>query len=186
MAIPLVAAVYDTPFGDLAVLVTPEDAVVRASGFHSAADMSLRVAPELHARGWELGELPQIESVIGKWLAGDGSGLRDIPVEQPGGPFFQQVWETMRDVPSGETVSYQEIAEAAGRPRAMRAAGTACARNNIALFIPCHRVVKSGGALGNYGFGGVEMKAAMIALEAAGASRAADAGSVPAAAEVER
>jgi len=47
----------------------------------------------------------------------------------------------------------------------MRAVGTACARNNVAPFIPCHRVVKSGGALGSYGFGGVGVKAAMIALE---------------------
>ncbi|WP_430868196.1 methylated-DNA--[protein]-cysteine S-methyltransferase [Demequina aurantiaca] len=165
MTIPLVAVQYDTPFGDLAVLVSPEDEVVRASGFHSAADMALRVSPRQRARGWEPGELPRIDEAVEAWLAGDGFLLRGIPVEQDGGPFFQEVWETLRDVPSGETISYQELAEAAGRPRAMRAAGTACARNNIAPFVPCHRVVKSGGALGSYGFGGVEMKAAMIALE---------------------
>ncbi|WP_062210808.1 methylated-DNA--[protein]-cysteine S-methyltransferase [Demequina oxidasica] len=175
MPLPLVAAEYDTPFGDLAVLVSPEDGTVRSAGFHAAADMALRVAPSQRGRGWEPGDLPHIDAAVAAWLSGDGSLLRDIDVQQEGGPFFQEVWETMRDVPNGETISYRDLAEAAGRPRAMRAAGTACARNNIALFIPCHRVIKSGGALGNYGFGGVEMKAGMIALEHKGAAQADDA-----------
>lgn len=165
MDAPLLAKEYKTPFGELAVLMTPEDAVVRASGFRSLGDMALRVASPLIARGWERADMPLIDDVIERWLDGDGDALREVAVNQSGGPFFHEVWETMREVPSGETVSYRELAEAAGRPRAMRAAGTACARNNIAPFIPCHRVVKSGGALGSYGFGGVEMKAAMIALE---------------------
>lgn len=183
MTLPLVAAQYDTPFGDLAVLASPEDYVVRAAGFHSTADMALRVAPAQRARGWEPGDLPQIDAAIEAWLAGDGALLRGIRVKQDGGPFFQEVWETMRDIPSGETMSYQELAEAAGRPRAMRAAGTACARNNITPFIPCHRVVKSGGVLGGYGSGGVELKAAMLALEQRGKALSADADSRRAAAE---
>jgi len=175
MTHPLVATEYDTPFGDLAVLMSPADAVVRAAGFHPAADMALRVAPAFGARGWEFGESPQIDAVIEAWLGGDGDALRTVAVEQDGGPFFQEVWETMRAIPSGETLSYQELAEAAGRPRAMRAAGTACARNNIAPFIPCHRVVKSDGTLGGYGYGGLETKAAMLALEKRGRVPAADA-----------
>ncbi|WP_061963063.1 methylated-DNA--[protein]-cysteine S-methyltransferase [Demequina aurantiaca] len=183
MPLPLVAAEYDTPFGELAVLVSPEDGVVRSAGFHTAADMALRVSLRQLSRGWAPGELPHIDAAVEAWLSGDGSLLRGIDVQQDGGPFFQEVWETMRDVPSGETISYQELAEAAGRPRAMRAAGTACARNNIALFIPCHRVIKSGGALGNYGFGGVEMKAGMIALEQRASPQEDDAAPLRAVAE---
>lgn len=186
MVLPLVAAEYDTPFGDLAVLVSPEDGAVRASGFRSIADMALRVAPVQRALGWEPGDLPDVDAAIEAWLAGDGALLRRVKVQQDGGPFFQAVWETMRDIPCGETLSYQELAEAAGRPRAMRAAGTACARNNITLFIPCHRVVKSGGVLGGYGSGGVELKAAMLALEQRGKGSAADADSPRAAADASR
>jgi methylated-DNA-[protein]-cysteine S-methyltransferase len=178
MTRPLIATEYDTPFGDLAVFVSPEDSVVRASGFFSLADMAMRLASGHGARGWEVGDLPRVDEAIEAWIEGDGMPLRSIAVEQPGGPFFQEVWETMRDVPYGETISYQELAEAAGRPRAMRAAGTACARNTIALFVPCHRVIKSGGELGNYGFGGVEMKAAMIAHERGGTIGVAQQGQV--------
>ena len=59
----------------------------------------------------------------------------------------------MRKIPVGKTMSYAEIAKRAGSPDAVRAAGSACARNLIAPIVPCHRVVKSGGALGNYGYG---------------------------------
>ena len=165
MTSPLLAKEYQTPFGDLVVFLTPEDAVVRAAGFRPLLDTAMTLSAPYAARGWESGEMPQIDDVVRRWLAGDGGALREVAVEQHGGPFFQEVWMTMRDVPSGETISYGQLAEAAGRPRAMRAVGTACARNNVAPFIPCHRVVKSGGALGSYGFGGVEVKAAMIALE---------------------
>ena len=59
----------------------------------------------------------------------------------------------MRKIPAGKTWSYADLAERAGSPSAVRAAGTACAKNLIAPIIPCHRVIKSGGALGNYGYG---------------------------------
>lgn len=162
----LTASTYGTPFGDLAVFVTPEDGVVRASGFRPLPEIAERLSCTVARRGWELGDLAHIDAVVQAWLAGDGNALRSVDVEQDGGPFFQEVWTAMREVPSGKTISYQELAATAGRPRAMRAAGTACARNNVAPFIPCHRVVKSGGELGSYGFGGVVVKAAMLDLEA--------------------
>ncbi|WP_296665793.1 methylated-DNA--[protein]-cysteine S-methyltransferase [Demequina sp.] len=162
---PLVAASYDTPFGTLRVLLTPEDGTVRSSGFRPLRDSVAALPAGLQARGWVEGDQPDVAAAIGAWLDGDGDAITAIPAAQEGGPFFQELWAQLRTVPSGTSVSYQELAEMAGRPRAMRAAGTACARNNLAPFVPCHRVVKSGGRLGSYGYGGESMKAGMLVLE---------------------
>jgi methylated-DNA-[protein]-cysteine S-methyltransferase len=79
-------------------------------------------------------------------------------------PFRRAVLETLRDVPRGATVSYGELAARVGNPRAARAVGSACARNPVPIVVPCHRVLPSGGKLGNYG-GGPERKRALLALE---------------------
>ncbi|WP_042215781.1 methylated-DNA--[protein]-cysteine S-methyltransferase [Demequina mangrovi] len=164
---PLTGTSLETPFGTLTVLVTPEDGVVRSSGFRPMRDTLAALPSRLQARGWAEGPLPEVVDAIAAWLEGDGDAITAVPVAQEGGPFFQEAWEQLRTVPSGSAVSYQELATMAGRPRAMRAVGTACARNNIAPFVPCHRVIQSGGRLGSYGFGGNEVKAAMLALEGA-------------------
>ncbi|WP_082092182.1 methylated-DNA--[protein]-cysteine S-methyltransferase [Demequina pelophila] len=176
IATPLVSARYETPFGDLHVLTTPDDGVVRASGFQALRDCVAALAPEFAARGHAPGEQPTVADAVAAWLAGDGDALARVPVEQSGGPFLQEVWERLRAVPGGTTVSYAELAEMAGRPRAMRAVGTACARNGVAPFVPCHRVVRTGGALGAYGYGGTAVKAAMLELEG---STVSGAGSAP-------
>jgi methylated-DNA-[protein]-cysteine S-methyltransferase len=76
-----------------------------------------------------------------------------LPIEQPGGDFFQAAWKVMREVPAGETITYSELADRVGSPRAVRAAGSACARNRIAPIVPCHRIVRAGGNLGGYYYG---------------------------------
>ena len=83
---------------------------------------------------------------------------------------MQRVWEAMRKIPSGQVMTYGELAAAAGNPRAARAVGHACSTNTLAPFVPCHRVVASTG-LGNYGFGGPEVKARMLRLEGAPVAR---------------
>ncbi len=83
----------------------------------------------------------------------------------PKGTAFQQkVWSELSAIPYGEVRSYQEIAEAIGKPGASRAVGQANGRNPVAPFVPCHRVVAAGGGIGGYG-GGVELKRKMLALE---------------------
>src|SRR5690606_6295705 len=126
----------------------------RASGFRSLAATAQSVPPSLRSTPLTDGKVPAVTRAIEAWLAGDGSLLGTVNVAQEGGPFFQQAWAALRTVPSGVAVSYQELAEMAGRPKAVRAVGTACARNAVAPFVPCHRVVKSGGQLGHYGYGG--------------------------------
>ncbi|NTV39324.1 MAG: methylated-DNA--[protein]-cysteine S-methyltransferase [Demequinaceae bacterium] len=161
----LIHALFETPFGELNVFASA-DGVVRASGFRGIGDIASQLASPWRGRDWIDGDLPVVSEAVSRWLEGDGDALASVPVAQDGGPFFQQVWETLRHVPGGEPLSYKELAEAAGSPRAMRAVGTACARNAVAPFVPCHRVVNAGGRLGSYGYGGASIKAAMLALEA--------------------
>lgn len=94
-----------------------------------------------------------VADAVRAYLAGRVTALDAVPVRQPGGPFQQAAWAVMREIPPGQTWSYAEVAAKAGRPSATRAAGTACARNRVAPFVPCHRVVRSDGSLGGYAFG---------------------------------
>jgi AraC family transcriptional regulator of adaptative response/methylated-DNA-[protein]-cysteine methyltransferase len=77
----------------------------------------------------------------------------DVPVDLHGTPFQRQVWNELRRIPYGQTRTYRDIAVAVGKPNAARAVGQACGCNPVALIIPCHRVVASGGGLGGFGWG---------------------------------
>lgn len=100
----------------------------------------------------------------------------DLPLHTDGTPFEESVWAALRRIPHGELRSYQQIAAAVGRPTASRAVAQACAHNNVAVLIPCHRVVRQSGELGGYRWG-VERKQALLDAERAAAetSRPADA-----------
>lgn len=98
-------------------------------------------------------KIPVIIDLINDYFAGDISALNSIQVRQPGAPFSQAAWKAMKKVKPGAVISYADLAERAGSPAAVRAAGSACAKNAIVLIVPCHRIVKTGGALGNYAYG---------------------------------
>jgi AraC family transcriptional regulator, regulatory protein of adaptative response / methylated-DNA-[protein]-cysteine methyltransferase len=88
----------------------------------------------------------------------------DLPLHYPGTPFQSAVWSALLEIPYGRTCSYQEVARTVGRPRAVRAVGTANGMNRIAILIPCHRVVNANGELGGYG-GGLWRKRRLLELE---------------------
>lgn len=90
----------------------------------------------------------------------------DLPLDVRGTAFQQRVWSALRQIPVGETASYQAIAEKIGAPRAVRAVAQACAANSLAVAIPCHRVVRQDGDLSGYRWG-VERKRALLEREAA-------------------
>jgi len=98
-------------------------------------------------------DLPIITELLKDYFDGDLQALDGISVDQPGEKFSQLAWKGMRKVSPGKTISYADLAKKAGSPDAVRAAGSACARNLIAVVVPCHRIVKTGGALGNYAYG---------------------------------
>ena len=81
-----------------------------------------------------------------------------------GTAFQQRVWDALRKIPAGETASYTQIAQRIGAPKSARAVAQACASNTLAVAIPCHRVVRSDGALSGYRWG-VERKRELLARE---------------------
>ncbi len=99
-----------------------------------------------------------------------GIGL-DLPLDVRGTVFQQRVWQALREIPVGETLSYAEVARRIGSPSAVRAVAGACAANPLAVAIPCHRVIRNDGALSGYAWG-VERKRALLGREASGAGAA--------------
>jgi len=165
---PLEALELATPVGTLAVLVTPEDGVVRAAGFTPVAEQQGRLPAVLAARGARPGSADgpaaAVVAAVAAYSDGETGALDAVPVAQPGGAFLQRAWLALREVPPGTTVSYATLAARAGSAAAVRAAGSACSRNLVAPFVPCHRVVHSDGTLGGYYYGR-SMKARLLAHE---------------------
>lgn len=83
----------------------------------------------------------------------DVSELANVPLDPIGTPFQKKVWEALRKIKKGETKTYREVAEMIGAPTAVRAVASAIARNNIAILIPCHRVIRSDGSIGEFRWG---------------------------------
>ncbi|HVX68951.1 MAG TPA: methylated-DNA--[protein]-cysteine S-methyltransferase [Mycobacteriales bacterium] len=137
-----------TPTGSLAILA--RDGVVVAAGFATIEEMAARVDDGTPRRRRDLGPVTR---ALSAYFDGDLAAMDDVAVDQPGGDFFQAAWKVMREVPAGETITYTELAERVGRPRAVRAAGSACARNRIAPIIPCHRILRADGNVGGYYYG---------------------------------
>jgi methylated-DNA-[protein]-cysteine S-methyltransferase len=147
-------------------VVADQDGVVVASGFdHPDAVVARLTAAQRSAGVTTVTDLGPVSAAMRRYLAGDGEALDTVAVSQPGGPFQQEVWQALRAIPAGETWSYAGLATKAGRPAATRAAGSACARNQVAPFVPCHRVVRSDGTLGGYAYGS-DVKRWLLALEA--------------------
>ncbi|TPL85991.1 methylated-DNA--[protein]-cysteine S-methyltransferase [Mesorhizobium sp. B2-3-12] len=105
-------------------------------------------------------------AAIARFIETPGAGL-DLPLDtRHGTPFQQRVWEALRTIPCGVTVTYTALARRLGMPDGARAVATACAANAIALGIPCHRVLRADGALSGYRWG-IERKRALLEREAA-------------------
>jgi methylated-DNA-[protein]-cysteine S-methyltransferase len=148
----------DTPVAPWSV-VTDGDVVV-ASGF---CDLDVLLA-RLEASVDVVQPTGHAADAVRGYLAGQHDSIADVNVRQPGGEFFQEIWRAMRGIEAGSTWSYRELATKAGRPDAVRAAGTACARNLVAPFVPCHRVVRADGSLGGYAYG-LDVKRWLLAQE---------------------
>jgi methylated-DNA-[protein]-cysteine S-methyltransferase len=166
-------APVDSPFGRLLVARTDRGVVRLALPSHRGAQRSEDEVLEDLARfvSPRVLESPARLDEERRELEDYFEGRRDhfdVPVDwklTPAG-FRNRALHAVARIPYGETRTYGQIAEQAGNARAFRAAGTACGRNPIPLIVPCHRVVQTGGGIGNYG-GGPEMKRALLDLEGA-------------------
>jgi methylated-DNA-[protein]-cysteine S-methyltransferase len=137
-----------TPAGPLTIVAT-DSGVVRAAGF---TDDVAQLVPGTTPRTRP--DLGDISKAVHAYLDGDLSAIDQIPVDQPGGgSYLVAAWQALRDSRPGEPLTYTTLAARAGRPAAVRAAANACARNAVALFVPCHRVLRTDGGLGGYRWG---------------------------------
>lgn len=145
----------DTPIGPFTIVGRAK--TVLASGFTADEDELVALIPAATAQAAaddEDTDLGPATDAVRAYFDGDVHAIDAIEVEQHGaGEFLDHAWTILRAVPPGETVTYRNFAERAGRPTAIRAAATACARNAAALFVPCHRIVRSDGGLGGYRYG---------------------------------
>jgi AraC family transcriptional regulator of adaptative response/methylated-DNA-[protein]-cysteine methyltransferase len=119
--------------------------------------------PKAHLVGADPDYEALVACIVG-FIEAPGIGL-DLPLDVRGTAFQQRVWQALREVPVGETLCYGEIARRIGSPQAARAVAAACAANNLAVAIPCHRVVRNDGSLSGYAWG-VERKRALLKKEA--------------------
>lgn len=143
-------ATVSTPCGPFTMMVDPGE-VVLASGWTADAGALASVAA---VGEWaQRPELGPITDAVASYFAGDLAAIAAVPVKQRSGPFIEQVWEALRAVPPGSPITYQDLATRCGRPGAARAAGSACWRNAVALFVPCHRAQRRDGGLGGFAWG---------------------------------
>ena len=162
---PLFLTSHKTPIGTLN-LIAHEDVLLGANlSTLSALKASLDEQDKMREIK-EMKSIPVISDLISDYFDGDLSALDAIKVRQPGAHFSQAAWKAMRKVKAGKTLSYADLAERAGSAAAVRAAGSACAKNAIILVVPCHRIVKTGGSLGNYAYG-LTKKEWLLRFEAA-------------------
>ena len=161
----LLSTTIPSPIGKLFLLARDHTVLgLNLSGFH---DLLTALSPsELSEKISRTNRIPGLSDKLADYFDGDIRVINSIKVKQPGGEFTQAAWSAMRKIKAGTVDSYADLAHSAGSPTAVRAAGSACAKNKILLIVPCHRVVKTGGAIGNYG-PGVDKKIWLLRHEGA-------------------
>ncbi len=158
---------HPSPFNSLMIGLTPDGAICRV-------DFARGRKPEVILKEWQKA-WPKTEftkdeiatATVLKKVSGNGAWPEIVIT---GTPFQQSVWKAMMKIPAGKALSYAEVAKKIGNPKAVRAVGTACGANPVALLVPCHRIIGSNGGLGGFG-GGLPMK--RMLLEAEGVLKAA-------------
>lgn len=151
----LMIAGHKTPIGVLQVVadVSGVKPVVVSSGWQSADESIARLNLTGSTSLVKVNKIDGLSEKIDQYFDGDIDALTQLLTKQPGGPFMLDAWDALGKVPAGTVVTYSDLASLAGRPSAVRAAASACARNLVAPFIPCHRVIRTDGSLGGYYYG---------------------------------
>lgn len=147
-------ATTDTPIGPFTALTDATGYVLAAGWTTDAENLRTLIHPALRpAELRHRDSLGPVTQAVIDYHRGDLTAIDTVPVRQHSGEFLLHAWEVLRQIPAGSPITYTEFAAGAGRPDATRAAANACARNAAALFVPCHRVFRIGGALGGFRWG---------------------------------
>ncbi|MDE2891563.1 MAG: methylated-DNA--[protein]-cysteine S-methyltransferase [Chloroflexota bacterium] len=145
----------DTPLGTMYLAI--RDGALHEAGFVETWARPV-LSPDTDEAAEELSsEAEFVRDAVAGYFEGDVEAIEQIDIDPEGTDFQRAVWQAIREVPAGQTASYQEIAQAVGKPAAYRAVGTATGRNPLGIAVPCHRIVRSDGGLGGYG-GGLDRK----------------------------
>jgi methylated-DNA-[protein]-cysteine S-methyltransferase len=159
---------FDTPTGRM-LLVTDAQGSVHALDWEDHHERSQRLLGRYYrAVSWTMHEASQesaAKRALVAYFAGELEAISELSVATSGTAFQNQVWSALREIPTGETLSYGALAKRIGRPAAVRAVGLANGSNPIAIVVPCHRVIGANASLTGYG-GGLERKRWLLAHEA--------------------
>ncbi|WP_199432510.1 methylated-DNA--[protein]-cysteine S-methyltransferase [Qaidamihabitans albus] len=157
---------HDTPIGPFTAVVASDGAVLASGWTADLAALTPQISPALVPTELrQKRDLGPVSTAVHRYHTGEFDAVDLVPVRQRSGEFLVQAWDVLRTVPAGKPVTYSDFAALAGRPAAVRAAASACARNAAALFVPCHRVLRIGGALGGFRWG-VDVKRWLLDHEA--------------------
>ena len=153
---------FDSPFGDVLAMGTNKG----LCGLGFTEECGREAAMDDLKSRWPDAEFTEDPGAIRPWVEASFAGRGEAALHMIGAPFQIKVWEALLNVPSGHVTTYSEIAQAIGRPRAVRAVGTAVGRNPVSFLIPCHRALRKSGGLGGYHWG-LPVKRAILAWESA-------------------
>ncbi len=152
---------YPLPIG--IITISCDDEAI--TGLHIEGDRYFAAIPRKWKHSPDNRLLKQAALELEEYFNGKRTSF-DVPITLTGTLFQQKVWKVLEGLPHGSTTSYSAIAAKIGRPKAVRAVGTAVGRNPVCIMIPCHRVLSSSGSLGGY-VAGLDCKRQLLALEAA-------------------
>lgn len=163
--IKLLVDKIDTPIGEF-IIVADEEGCLRALDWSShEARLQKLLRRHCVTFTFQPNRNPYgFADAMHAYFAGDAKVIDRLPVRFGGTPFQQRVWTALRNIPSGITISYSELARRIGQPKVVRAVGLANGSNPLSVVVPCHRVIGANGDLTGYG-GGVERKRWLLAHE---------------------
>ena len=157
----------ETPLGDLSIVADHQGSLRAVTWTNFEDDLfawldsrygknTVKLEPAVNPHG--------LTSALKAYFGGRLTAIDGLPATARGTEFQRAVWQVMREIPCGSTISYGELARRIGRPKAVRAVGLACGANPIGIVIPCHRVVGANGALTGFG-GGLDRKRWLLGHE---------------------
>lgn len=155
-----------TPDGPFTIIADAE--YVLASGWtDDDGALTALIHPQLRSRADspQSDVLDRAQEAVTAYYNGDFGPAAAVPVLQKSGPYREHAWDVLREVQPGGPVTYAEYAQRTGNQSAVRAAAGACAKNAAALFVPCHRVIRTDGSLGGFRYG-LEIKESLLRREA--------------------